>query len=107
LPIQDPARQMFGEARGSSAAAAIIKEYGIYPPGNFVQLASGELAIVIRRGATAHTPLAAAITDRAGMPTVHTVRRDTAQPAYAIKALAPVSALALRVVPERLYGLAE
>ena len=107
LPIQEAARQMYAEARGSPAAAAIIKEYGIYPPGNFVQLASGELAIVIRRGATAHTPLAAAITDRAGMPTVHTARRDTAQPAYAIRAPAADSALALRVVPERLYGLAE
>jgi HD-GYP domain-containing protein (c-di-GMP phosphodiesterase class II) len=107
LPIQDAARQMFAEARGSPAAAAIIKEYGIYPPGNYVQLVSGEMAIVIRRGATAHTPLAAAITDKSGLPTVSTARRDTAQPAYAIKALGDAKALVLRVPPERLYGLVE
>ena len=107
LPIQDAARQMFAEARGNPAAAAIIKEYGIYPPGNFVQLASGEMAIVIRRGATAHTPIAAAITDKSGMPSVSTARRDTAQPAYAIKALGDAKALVLRMPPERLYGLVE
>jgi HD-GYP domain-containing protein (c-di-GMP phosphodiesterase class II) len=107
MSIQDAARQMFSEAAGSPAAMAIIKEYGIYPPGNFVQLASGEMAVIIRRGATAHTPVAAAITDKAGVPTVNTTRRDTAQPTYAIKALATDKSLVLRVPPERLYGLVE
>ena len=107
LSIQEAARQMYQEAHGSAAAAAIIKEYGIYPPGNLVHLASGELAIVIRRGATAHTPVAAAITDKSGVPTISTTRRDTAQPAFAIKALEFDRSLALRVPPERLYGLAE
>jgi hypothetical protein len=27
--------------------AALVKEFGIYPPGCFVRLASGELAMVI------------------------------------------------------------
>lgn len=107
LKIQEAARQMFHEAHGSAASAAIIKEYGIYPPGNFVELASGELAVVIRRGATAHTPVAAAITDTSGRPVVRTVRRDTAQPAYAIKALAVDKLMMQRLVPERLYGLPE
>lgn len=105
VTIQDAARQMFGEARGSQAAAAIIKEYGIYPPGDFVQLASGELAVVIRRGENARSPSAAAITDNAGMPATTTVRRDTAQDGYAIKALVPERAFVLRLPPERLYGL--
>jgi hypothetical protein len=98
---------MFSESRGSQAAAAIIKEYGIYPPGNFVQLASGEMAVVIRRGATAHTPMAAAITDKTGMPIINTVRRDTAQPAFAIKALLTDKVMVLNMPPERLYGLAQ
>jgi hypothetical protein len=33
--------------------------------------------------------------------------RDTAQPAYAIKALVGDASLVLRVPPERLYGLVE
>ena len=98
---------MYSESGGSPAAAAIIKEYGIYAPGNFVQLASGEMAVVIRRGATAHTPLASAITDKSGIPMVNTVRRDTAQPAFAIKALLNDTSLVQRVPPERLYGFAQ
>lgn len=107
IPIQDAARQMYSESKASPAAAAIIKEYGVYPPGNFVRLASGELAIVIRRGATALTPVAAAITDKTGAPTIHTKQRDTSQPAHAIKGIEPSSPLLLRVPPERLYGLVE
>ena len=107
LPILDAARQMFADAQGSPLAAAIIKEYGIYPPGNFVLLASGEMAVVIRRGATAHTPTAAAVTDKNGIPIVRTPRRNTADAAYAIKSLVPESKMLLRVPPERLYGLVE
>lgn len=107
MPILDAARQLFAEARGNPLAAAIIKEYGIYPPGNFVLLASGEMAVVIRRGATAHTPVAAAVTDRQGLPIVHTPRRNTAEPAWAIKSLVPESRMLLRVPPERLYGLVQ
>jgi len=106
LPIQDAARQMFAEAQGEPAASAIIKEYGIYPPGNVVVLASGEQAVVVRRGATAHTPVVAAITDKAGMPTTTSLRRDTALPAYAIRKLATDLTLVQRVPPERLFGLA-
>ena len=107
MPILDAARQMFAEAQGSPLAAAIIKEYGIYPPGNFVQLASGEMAVVIRRGTTAHTPVAAAVTDRNGIPVVRTTRRNTAEPAFAIKSLVPDSKMMMRLPPERLYGLVE
>ncbi|WP_395698855.1 HD-GYP domain-containing protein [Aquabacterium sp.] len=107
LPIQDAARQLFAQSQGNAAAAAIIKEYGIFPPGQVVQLASGEQAVVVRRGASLQTPIVAAITDKSGMPTTTTLRRDTAQPGYAIKAAATDLALAQRVPPERLYGLAE
>ena len=105
LTVQDAARQMFAEANGSQIAAAIIKEYGIYPPGNFVRLASGELAVVIRRGENAHAPIAAAITSRSGVPATSSIRRDTADGAFAIKALLPERSLTQRMPPERLYGL--
>ena len=107
LPIQEAAKQMYGQSGGSPMAAALIKEYGIYPPGDVVQLASGEMAVVIRRGAAANTPVAAAITDARGMPVTRTTRRDTAQAGYAITAKAPVSKLVTRIPPERLFGLVE
>ena len=104
-PIQQAEREMFAEAGGDPFAAALIKEFGIYPPGDFVLLKSGEMAVVVRRGPTATTPEVAAITDRKGMPVTSSVRRDTAKPEFAIAGPAPDMALALRVPPERLFGL--
>jgi HD-GYP domain-containing protein (c-di-GMP phosphodiesterase class II) len=109
MPIQEAARQLYAEAKdvpnAGVLAAAIIKEYGIFPPGNFVHLASGETAVVVRRGATAHTPVAAAVTDKNGVPMVRTLLRNTAEPAHAIRGLAAENRFLLRVPPERLYGL--
>lgn len=105
LPIQQAHREMFAECGGDPFASALIKEFGIFPPGDFVQLKSGEMAVVVRRGPTATTPEVAAITDRKGMPVTSSVRRDTTKPEFAIAGPAPDKALVLRVPPERLFGL--
>lgn len=107
LPTQQAARELFADAKGSPVASALIKEFGIYPPGDFVKLKSGECAVVVRRGADARTPLAASITNRDGMPTVNTVQRDTARPEFGITGAMNDKTLVLRVPPERLYGLPE
>lgn len=103
--VQEAERQLFAEEGGSPFAAALVKEFGIHPPGAFVQLKSGEAAVVVRRGATVGTPLVAAITNRDGMPIVDTVRRDTARPEFAIAGPARDQRAVLRVPPERLFGL--
>ena len=105
LSVQEAERQLFRGAEGSPMAMAIIKEFGIYPPGEFVQLRNGEMAVVVRRGEQAAAPVASAITDRAGVPSIQTVRRDTARPEYAIVGLVADKALVERVPPERLYGI--
>ncbi|WP_428419901.1 HD-GYP domain-containing protein [Methylibium sp.] len=107
LSMQEAAKQLFQQSNGSALAAAIIKEYGIYPPGDFVQLASGELAVVTRRGPSAHAPVVAAITDRAGIPVVRTTPRDTGQPGYNIVGRGTDQRIVARVVPERLFGLVD
>jgi HD-GYP domain-containing protein (c-di-GMP phosphodiesterase class II) len=106
-PPQLAARQLFQEDGGGPVSSAIIKEFGIYPPGEFVQLKSGEQAVVVRRGASATTPLAAAVTDKAGVPSINTPIRNTAKPEFAIASLLRDQLLVLRVPPERLYGLPE
>jgi hypothetical protein len=87
--------------------AAIIKEFGIYPPGEYVQLKSGEFGVVARRGANAGTPQVACITDRKGAPSVTSIVRDTAAPEFAIVSLPADKTLVHRVPPERLHGLPE
>ncbi len=83
---------------------ALIRELGLYPPGDFVQLANGEQGIVVRRGAEARTPLVAAVTDTQARSVTTTVQRDTAQPEFAITGPAADRSLLVRVPPERLYG---
>lgn len=81
----DAARQMFGEAKGRPLASATIKERVIWPPGSFLSLALGEVVAVIRRGDTAHTSVAAAETDRQGIPVARTARRITAEPVAGLR----------------------
>lgn len=66
------------------AGAAIVKTLGIYPPGAFVRLASQEVGMVLKRGATATTPRVAVLLNRNDMPTGEMIPRDTAQPAWKI-----------------------
>jgi hypothetical protein len=104
LSPQEAIRELYREDKGGPLSTAIIKEFGIYPPGDFVKLASGELGIVVQRTGNARAPIVAAITDTAGQPVARTVRHDTGQPGFAIVANATDKAMLARLPPERLYG---
>jgi hypothetical protein len=56
----------------------LLRVLGLYPPGTWVSLTNGELAIVFRRGAKAHTPLAASVRTSNGGHLNQPIRRDTA-----------------------------
>ena len=107
MPIQQAHRDLFAEGGGAPFATALIKEFGIYPPGDFVRLKSGEMAVVVRRGANAVQPEVAAITDCNGTPIVAAPRRDTSRPEFTIVGPMLDKRLVLRVLPERFYGAPE
>lgn len=104
LPSQEAARQLYREDKGGPISNAIIKEFGIYPPGDFVKLASGELGIVVQRTSNVRAPIVACITDTSGRPIARTPRYDTAQAGFAIVANVTDKAMLMRLPPERLYG---
>ena len=106
LSVQEAAKQLFREDQGGPMSNAIIKEFGIYPPGEVVKLASGEIGVVMRRTGNVKCPLVAAITDGTGRPTVHTAHRDTAQAEFAIVSTVQDKSLVARMPPERVYGFA-
>lgn len=106
LPTQEAARQLFREDQGGPLSTALIKVIGIYPPGEFVRLASGELGLVIERTDNLRCPVVAAITNAQGQPVHHTARRSTLDPAFAITGVVSDKALVARLPPERLYGYA-
>ncbi len=104
---QEAVRQVYQEDHGGPLSNALIKEFGIYPPGDFVKLASGELGVVVQRTANVRAPIVASITDKHGHPVAHTQRHDTGQPEFAIVGTASNPALLARLPPERLYGFAQ
>jgi HD-GYP domain-containing protein (c-di-GMP phosphodiesterase class II) len=99
------ARRLFAANPGNPAAAALIKEFGLYPPGCFVRLASGETGIVVRRGPSANTPQVAAMTNERGATLAEPVRRDTSKHEHAIVAALGTDSVRLSVAPEVLMAL--
>jgi len=64
--------------------AALAAVVGFYPPGTYVRLVGGEIAVVVQRGARANTPWVLVVVDRQGMPVVGTRCLDTNEPQHAI-----------------------
>ncbi len=63
---------------------ALIKEIGIYPPGTFVKLANGEIAIVHKRSASINAPQVLSLINDKGDPLIEPIRRDTSREMYKI-----------------------
>lgn len=106
LSSQEAIRQLYREDKGGPISTAVVKIFGLYPPGEFVRLASGEYGLVVQRSNHAKTPWVAVITDSQGRPVPKTERRDSAQPAHAIIEVPADPRLIARLAPERLFGYA-
>jgi HD-GYP domain-containing protein (c-di-GMP phosphodiesterase class II) len=88
------ARVLFSGDNASPLIAAIIKEFGLYPPGSYVRLASGETAIVLRGGPSAAAPVVAALTNVHGDALAEPVLRETTEAAHTvIEAVADIDGL--------------
>lgn len=92
LLSQQVARELYlgTDHKPDPLGALFIKNIGFYPPGSYVRLASGEVAVVARRGAKANAPAVLAIVGRQGLPLGEPTLRDTTDPTFEVKAsLAP------------------
>lgn len=95
-------REFFQSDPKNPMTAAIVKEFGLYPPGCAVRLKTGEVGIVMRRGDKATTPIVAVVTARNGDALMTPQRRDTADPACAVVAVIPPAAVRVRMPVEKL-----
>jgi HD-GYP domain-containing protein (c-di-GMP phosphodiesterase class II) len=77
-------REMFMQAPGHPMNAALAKEMGVYPPGAFVRLASGEVGVVVKRGPRVNTPVVAVFQGADGKSLSQPVARQTLLPAHAV-----------------------
>lgn len=84
---------------------ALLKAVGLYPPGSFVELCSGEVGIVLARGRRANLPFVAALVSASGNPLGEPALRDTVDQRYAVKAAVPPAAVKVRPPHERLLAM--
>ena len=99
-------RMMFMQDPGHPMIAALVKEFGVYPPGCFVRLMSGETGLVVKRGDTVMTPIVAVLTSPYGISLPAPVRRDTAQRDYAVHSVLGHHSAGLKASPEALLAVA-
>ena len=98
-------RQMFMEDPGHPMTAALVKEFGIYPPGCCVRLASGALGVVVERGPTVSTPVVACLTGPNGVTLSAPVRVDSSQREHAVVGVVGERSINVRVTAEKLMAL--
>ena len=98
-------RQMFMEDPGHPMTAALVKEFGIYPPGCHVRLLSGALAIVVQRGPSVTAPIVACLTNERGAPLPEPVRVDTSRPGQAVAGIVGERSVNVSVSLDRLVKL--
>jgi HD-GYP domain-containing protein (c-di-GMP phosphodiesterase class II) len=84
---------------------ALLKAVGIYPPGSFVELASGELGIVVARGRRANLPYVASLVAPSGTPLGEPALRDTIDRRFNVKAAVPPGQVRVRPPHERLLAM--
>ena len=102
MSTHDAAREIYALAEGSALCQALIKSFGVFPPGCFVRLASGEAGVVTGNGDKAYHPRVAALTRADGQARQAPVSRNTAHAAHRIVALLSESAMPIRVTTQAL-----
>jgi hypothetical protein len=92
--------------QADEAGKALIQATGIYPPGSYVRLASGELGLVLRHGVHAKAPKVASLISKSGTPLVEPVLRDTrTRPHDVVAGVAPHE-VKVRLPMEKMLRLA-
>lgn len=94
LAADQAGRQMFMQDPGHPMTAALVKEFGLYPPGCFVRLQSGELAVVVGRSGSITAPIVACLSDAVGRPLALPQRCSTTEATKAIAGIVGESTMA-------------
>jgi hypothetical protein len=93
------------DGRPDLLGGALLKAMGLYPPGSFVQLANGELGIVLSRGARANQPLVAVLVNAHGLPLPTPLLRVTSQPNSSVRAGLRPDQVPVRPSMDQLHAL--
>jgi len=78
------------------AGQLLVKFTGMYPPGSWVKLACGEVALVLKRTAFLKAPVLASMINREGLPMAVPALRNARLPDYTITAALPPGQIMVR-----------
>ena len=78
------------------AGQALIRTLGLYPPGVWVKLQCGEVALVLRRSAVAKAPVVVSLVGKSGMPLAVPALRNTRMPNYEVTGAVPPAQVKVR-----------
>lgn len=87
------------------AGAALVKAVGIYPPGSFVRLTNGEVAVVVRRGSNTSAPRVAVVLNRSGLPNAELSLRETSRADWRVTGGVPALEVKVNISLARLLPL--
>ncbi len=104
LAADQAGRQMFMQDPGHPMTAALVKEFGIYPPGSYVRLVSGETGVVVQRGRMITSPVVACLTTAHGAPLSAPLRVDTTAAQRAIQCVLGEGSVDHRLPLEKLIS---
>jgi HD-GYP domain-containing protein (c-di-GMP phosphodiesterase class II) len=93
------------DGKPDEIGGALLKAVGMYPPGSFVELASGEVGIVLARGRRANLPYVASLVSAAGTPLGEPALRDTLDQRHSVKAAVAANTVRVRPPHERLLAM--
>lgn len=94
------------DGQPDEVGGALLRTVGLYPPGSFVELVSGEVGIVVSRGRRANLPLVAVLVSASGNVHAEPMLRDTLDRRHAVKAAVAPDRVKVRVVHDKLLALA-
>jgi HD-GYP domain-containing protein (c-di-GMP phosphodiesterase class II) len=78
------------------AGQALIRTLGLYPPGVWVKLQCGEIALVLRRSAVVKAPIVVSLVGKSGMPLAVPALRNTKMPNYEVTGAVPPAQVKVR-----------
>ena len=87
----------------ASLASLLVKAVGIYPPGSLVELANGDVAVVVKRTQSASQPVVRCVRTYRKEILEQPRKRLTSEPAYAITRLIAIADLGFALNPALLW----
>jgi HD-GYP domain-containing protein (c-di-GMP phosphodiesterase class II) len=86
-----------GIATHDEVGSALVRTLGVYPPGTYVKLTNGEIAVVICRGDKPAEPLVASVINRSNQPITGVRRCNTAHKDSSIESSLVASAVKINL----------